>query len=264
MNKSLKLEIKNTVTQSIRKYFERKVKKDVQNSHVLDLIFPYERRVRSLIGGLETSLGTTLWEPLAELLAEKNGYEVLDEKILQPYPMPSKLRETLSKLKSLRERKESWVDINYCKNELLKAANKCRHEVNDYVNPPRGTGVDVFLKKDNKYYAFDIKTTQPNVSSFKGYNIQLLEWYAYTLIRYPERDIYSRIAFPFNPNKKDFWLIMKAKIFPLEKKVDAVVEDEFWDELSGIESTFSYIKETFKELGDSNFGEEFSDVFNNK
>ena len=52
----------------------------VYSTQVLDYIFPKERRIRAIIGGLETSLGTKLWEQLAKLLASENGFEVLDEK----------------------------------------------------------------------------------------------------------------------------------------------------------------------------------------
>jgi hypothetical protein len=66
-----------TIQESITNFFQGKV---VKVEHVLDLIFPRERRIRSLIGGLETSLGTRLWEPLAKTFAEQGGFSVLDEK----------------------------------------------------------------------------------------------------------------------------------------------------------------------------------------
>ena len=69
--------VHDTIKNSISDFFEGK---DVKVEHVLDLIFPRERRIRSLIGGLETSLGTRLWEPLAKAFANEGGFEVLSEK----------------------------------------------------------------------------------------------------------------------------------------------------------------------------------------
>ena len=63
--------IKLTVSKSIMSFFQNK---EVKVSHPLDLIFPRERQIRSLIGGLETSLGTQVWEPLAKMFAKNNGF----------------------------------------------------------------------------------------------------------------------------------------------------------------------------------------------
>ena len=71
MDHTVKQQIKENLKNSIRNFFK---KKEVKNYQVLDDIFPNERRIRSLIGGLETSLGTTFWEPIAKTLAKLNGF----------------------------------------------------------------------------------------------------------------------------------------------------------------------------------------------
>ena len=43
-------------------------------------MIPKERKIRSIVGGLETSLGTTLWEPLAKALAIENNFEIVKPK----------------------------------------------------------------------------------------------------------------------------------------------------------------------------------------
>ncbi|MHC5725610.1 MAG: TdeIII family type II restriction endonuclease, partial [Nostoc sp.] len=63
MDDYIKERIKENLKISIRKFFNNK---KVKNYQVLDDIFPNERRIRSLIGGLETSLGTTFWEPISK------------------------------------------------------------------------------------------------------------------------------------------------------------------------------------------------------
>ena len=54
--------ISTTVSQSIHSFFEGK---EVNVTHMLDHIFPRERKIRSLIGGLETSMGTRVWKGLS-------------------------------------------------------------------------------------------------------------------------------------------------------------------------------------------------------
>ena len=69
------------------------------------------------------------------------------------------------------------------------------------------------------------------------------------------------IGFPFNPHKKDFWIKEGGKIAPLLKNKEADVADDFWDMLSGFSNTTDLIFETFRELGEENFGDEFEKIF---
>ena len=65
-----------TATDAIKRYLDNK--KTPTNQHIiLDRVFPVERRVRSIIGGLETSLGTKFWEKLAKEIARENGFSLL-------------------------------------------------------------------------------------------------------------------------------------------------------------------------------------------
>ena len=55
MDTKLRREVKESIEKAIRNFFDDK---KVDKEHILDILFPKERRIRSLIGGLETSLGT--------------------------------------------------------------------------------------------------------------------------------------------------------------------------------------------------------------
>lgn len=90
----------------------------------MDDIFPKERRIRSLIGGLETSLGVTFWEPLSKTLAEINGFEIIKYKILIPTPFPSTLQRELDRLVSERENKPNnrRISTEECIERLRNAA----------------------------------------------------------------------------------------------------------------------------------------------
>ena len=81
MNKAeVKTVVKDTVKASIREFARKSLKKK-QKFQILDLIIPRERKIRSIVGGMETSLGTTLWEPLAKALSSQNGFEVVEDKL---------------------------------------------------------------------------------------------------------------------------------------------------------------------------------------
>ncbi len=280
MDDYLKERIKENLKISIRKFFKNKT---VKNYQVLDDIFPKERRIRSLIGGLETSLGTTFWEPIAKTLAEINEFEIIQDKILVPTEFPPALQNELDKLVYERENKPNnrRVLTEECLDRLRNAAAKTNaQDIAAYVykSPPSGTGVDIHLSKDGiEYlfdiktaqpnhgieYLFDIKTAQPNLADFQKFNKQMLQWYAYRLAKDTNTKLKARIAIPFNPFQKSWYENQKGKLSnsPLDIAQDIWVENEFWDFCSGTENTFEQLKALFIELGQENFAAEFSDIF---
>ena len=54
---------RQTVIDSITNFIQNRENR-IANFQILDLIIPTERRIRSIVGGMETSLGTTLWMSL--------------------------------------------------------------------------------------------------------------------------------------------------------------------------------------------------------
>lgn len=255
----LKLEIKEMIEKSIRNFFEDK---EVKVNHILDLIFPNERRIRSLIGGLETSFGTTLWEPLAKLLSKKNGFIILDEKqFKKPVEIPQNISLTISKWKDEREKKNANIELTDFIKEIRQGINSIDLNNIEYEKITKGKGVDIWLKKNGVEYLFDIKTNQINAGAGLKHNETLMDWYAYRILQKPDVDIQCKIAFPFNPFVQSWWDKMGGRAYPLRPGTDAVVENEFWDFLSGFKNTWEIIHECFKELGDENFGQKFEDIF---
>ena len=259
MDEQLKADIKQSIETSIRKFFQDK---QVKTSHVLDLLLPNERKIRSLMGGLETSLGITLWQPLAAVLAKYNGFTVEDKKQFLPQPLPSPIAETLSSLKQLWQNQDPSISIESSVARLRAAAEKSQPAENlTYVSLPASKCVDLYLIKDGKEYAFDLKSNQINKRSGLDLKLQLLEWYAYRFCQDPAADLEARVVFPLNPYKGDWWKRQGEKALPLERSKDAWVQDEFWDFCLGQDNAWGKILEIFEELGKEGFGEHFKDIF---
>jgi hypothetical protein len=60
---------------------------------LLAKLFPDEMRTSSIIQGIQTSLGTTLWEKIALEFALNSGFKVLNprELLLRPNPIPNEI-----------------------------------------------------------------------------------------------------------------------------------------------------------------------------
>jgi len=259
MKKSLKTRISNHLEQSIDDYLTNK---EVNTFHVLDKIFPVERRVRSIIGGLETSFGTKLWEYLAKELATENGFEIFDNKnFLMPAHIPIRISSIKTKWETKRLLENNSISLKNYIDELKKQAEKTAGKTIKYKKPTSGKGIDLWLKKNNREYIFDIKTNQINKNGANSLNSNLMDWYAYRILDKHNVNIKIRIAFPFNPYiGKTWWEVNGTKAYPLRPREDVLVEDEFWDFLHGKKNTWKNIIDIFDKLG-KKIGKKYEGVF---
>jgi hypothetical protein len=249
--KRAKVIIKQTVKNSILSFVKKNLKKK-PSFQVLDLIIPKERKIRSTVGGLETSLGTTLWEPLAKALAKENGFEIITEKLQAPSNMPSSLNNMMQTILDSRKKIDGSYDAKSSHSEIKKICQQfLKRKIDGFEPAPKGFGVDIWLRKGNVNYFFDTKTVQPNLGTLTKCMEQVLYWYAYFYAKYPSGKAVARIVFPYNPHDGDFWNKIMGKGKPLERNEEAWVENEFWDFCSGLKGTYSIIREAFIELESS-------------
>ncbi|RZK24293.1 MAG: TdeIII family type II restriction endonuclease [Flavobacterium sp.] len=244
--------VRETVINSISGYIRNR-QDVVPNFQILDLIIPTERRIRSVVGGMETSLGTTLWEPLAKAISRLNGFEVVNQKLLAPTNMPAILQNTVQNLIDGRYNRNAQYSALHCHERIKEVCqNFLINPINDFALPPRGFGVDIWLRKDGINYFFDTKTVQANVGSYAKCFSQVLNWYAYFYSRYPDQNSFGRIVFPYNPyGDVDFWSKTIGKGWPLEPQNEGWVQNDFWDFCSGLENTYSIIYNAFTDISQS-------------
>ncbi len=250
---------------SIETYLSKK--KEPKSSHlVLDRIFPVERRIRSIVGGLETSLGTTFWQKLAIRLAEQNGFQILSPKTFEmPHPISPALAAIMSNWTNLREIAGSNIDLNDYINDLRAHIPTVSPNGIKYKKLTKGKGVDLWILRDEIEYAFDIKTVQMNAGDGNKFNSTLMNWYAYRLYKNPDIQLESRIIIPYSPfpphTVESWWKKMRGIAYPLLPQKDIWVQDEFWDFITGTPKTWQSILQVVDELANSEFAKQFNDLF---
>lgn len=253
--------VKKTIVSSVENFAKKSLKKKTK-FQILDLLIPKERKVRSIVGGLETSLGSTLWEPLGKALAEKNSFKVIRQDLMQPANMPSVLNNTLQSVTDDRKAAGGLYNAQTSHDAIKKACQGFKkNPLESFVKPKSGRGVDIWLQKDGVNYFFDTKTVQPNLSTLTGCLEQVLGWYAYYYSRFPDGKAEGRIVFPYNPTpEKSFWNGTIGGGKPLEPGSEAWVEDEFWDFCSGHKGTYAIIEKSFNEIRENG---DLTDVLDN-
>jgi len=249
-----------TVKSSFFSYFACREQPDTKHI-LLSKLFPDESAIRSAIGGLETSLGTTLWERIATQIALANGFTVLNPKtdFLQPKKMPTVITNLIAKYKDDREVEDADIPMSVYIKELYDGitALKTNELPTTFKTLTKGSGVDIFLSKGNQEYVFDIKTVQINAGSGTKFNETLMKWLAFRRLHLKHLnqnyDLHAHIVIPYDPHvNSDWWTEFGDRAYPLDKD-DVLLGNKFWDLLSGRSNTLEVITKAFETLAKDNF-----------
>jgi len=238
-NKQIK-DIENTIKESIRSKLSN------YNPETNNMPFHYRLLGRdrmalfSFIHSLNTTFGTSIFEPVAEILASSRFEEARRQ---------YKVGNTISK--------QAQIEIQRIMNELTTGKTPDKHEeierirkvaTSGKINRLKTVRVDLFVKDRNgAVHLFDIKTAKPNISNFKDFKRTLLEWIGVYLSKHPDANIHSYIAIPYNPyepNPYDRWMLKGM----LDLNNELKVAEEFWDFLGG-EGAYSELLDCFERVG---------------
>jgi hypothetical protein len=233
--------VENTIRESLRNKFLT-YKPETSNMPFHYRLLGRDRMALfSFIHSLNTTFGTSIFEPVAETLASLK------------FPVAQKqfvVGDTISE--------QAQIEIQHIMNELTigrKNPNKIEEierirkvATSGRVNKLKTVKVDLFVKdNDGAIHLFDLKTVKPNISNFKDFKRTLLEWVAIYLSKYPDAKIHSYIAIPYNPYEPkpyERWTLKGMLDLDNELKV----AEEFWDFLGG-EGSYLELLDCFERVG---------------
>jgi len=217
--------VKNTIKESLRQKF-KSYKPETNNMPFHYRLLGKDRMaLYSFIQSLNTTFGTSIFEPVAETLASLN--------------FPSAQRQfVVGDTISEKAQKE----IQHIMNELTTGKTPNKAEEIERIrnvaalgnkNKMKTVKVDLFVKDDDgAIHLFDLKTAKPNISNFKDFKRTLLEWVAIYLSQKPEANVKSYIAIPYNPYEPQPYERWTLKGM-LDLEDELKVAEEFWDFLGG-------------------------------
>lgn len=193
----------------------------------------------SFIQSLNTTFGTSIFEPVAVALA-KNNFKKVEKQYVIGNQISSECQNVIQYLMNnltLGKTPNKKQEI-----ELIRAAASKGN-----INRMKTVKVDLYLEThDGEMYFFDLKTAKPNISNFKDFKRTLLEWVGIALTDNPNAKVNSLIAIPYNPYEPqpyERWTI-KGMLDDQE----LMVGKEFWDFLGG-EGAYEDLLDCFENAG---------------
>ena len=194
----------------------------------------------SFIRSLNTTFGTSIFEPVAQTLASLNFVRAEKQYVVGnqiSMSAQNEIQQIINEL-TVGQNPAKLVEIE----RIRKVCRKGK------TNKFKTVKVDLFLEaKDKSIHLFDLKTAKPNISNFKDFKRTLLEWVAILLYKNPKLKVHSYIAIPYNPyapKPYERWTLKGMLDLRYELKVAA----EFWDFLGG-ENAYQELLDCFERAG---------------
>jgi len=194
----------------------------------------------SFIHSLNTTFGTSIFEPVAETMASLNFKFAQKQYVVG---------DTISE--------QAQSEIQRIINELTIGKNPNKAEEIERIrevcnkgtmNKLKTVKVDLSVQStDGTVHLFDLKTAKPNISNFKDFKRTLLEWIAIFLANDPDAKVNSYIAIPYNPYEPkpyERWTLKGMLDLDNELKV----AEELWDFL-GNDGAYSELLNCFERAG---------------
>jgi type II restriction enzyme len=178
----------------------------------------------SFIQSLNTTFGTSIFEPVAVALA-KNNFAKAEAQYIVGNSIYESCQQAIQHV------------INQLSIGNLPDKNKeiviLKNSLSGTIVQLRTVKIDLFLEdaKGNQFM-FDLKTAKPNISNFKDFKRTLLEWAGIALTQNKNAQVNTLIAIPYNPYEPEPYQRWTMKGM-LDLDNELKVAEEFWDFLGG-------------------------------
>ena len=194
----------------------------------------------SFIHSLNTSFGTSIFEPVAVALA-KNRFKRAEAQYILGTTISQETQNTIQQIMN-----DLTTGSDPDKEEETIAIRKVCQK--GKMNQLRTVKVDLFVEsKSGEKFLFDLKTAKTNISNFKDFKRTLLEWVGIELANDPKSKVNSLIAIPYNPYEpKPYERWTLKGMLDLDNELKVAVE--FWDFLGG-KGAYVELLDCFEQAG---------------
>ena len=193
----------------------------------------------SFMHSLNTTFGSSIFEPVAVALAKNNFLDAKSQFVVgnEIYSdCQNQITEIVNNL-TFGGQPDKLDNLELLKKSLTGKMNK--------IKPAK---VDLYVKsKNGEIYLFDLKTVKPNKGDFEKFKQMLLTWAGICYSKDKNIKVNTLLGVPYNPfypKPYKTWT-MRAMI---DTKNELMVAEEFWDFLGGT-GTYIDLLECFEKAG---------------
>lgn len=196
----------------------------------------------SFVQSLNTNFGSAIFEPVAATIAATQFIEVqtqyqLDDEI--NVGARSEIDSIVGDLTAALYDPDSLAEQVRVSNAMLATSDTAI---------AKDVKVDLRLvNPDQTIHLIDLKTVKPNRSGIVGYKRQILNWFAKEKTRFPEREVRSAIALPYNPYHPEPYRRWTFRGM-MDLQHDVYIAEEFWNFLAG-DDVYDDLLDCFEEVG---------------
>jgi type II restriction enzyme len=239
LTNSQKQQIRQVITTSLRKKFQNHKPESSNMPFHFRLLGKDRMALFSFIQSLNTTFGTSIFEPVAVALARTKFAKVAAQYIVGDTIFSNcqqKITEIINNL-TFSPRPDKMKELAALQKHLSGAVGK--------LKPAK---VDLFVEtKSGEQYLFDLKTAKPNKGDFQKFKQTLLEWAGIAYTQNRNSKIHTLIAIPYNPYApQPYQRWTMAGMLDLEQELK--VAEEFWDFLGG-QGAYTALLDCFEEAG---------------
>lgn len=233
--------VEETLKASLRNKFENYNPEPASMPFHTRLLGKDRLALYAFIHSLNTNFGTTIFEPVALALAQKN-FKVAESQAKVGNEISSEAQAEIQRI--IDGLTTATTSPN--KPEEIERIRKVAQTGEMIKVKP--TKIDLmFESKGGEYFLFDIKTAKPNAGGFKEFKRTLLEWVAVMLADNPDANVGTYIAIPYNPYEPEPYNRWTMRGM-LDLQNELKVADEFWDFLGG-KNTYKNLLDCFERVG---------------
>jgi type II restriction enzyme len=239
LTKEQKDYIKQVIENSLRKKFQNYESKDNFMPFHFRLLGKDRLALHSFMHSILTSFGTTVFEPVAVVLAKNRFVKAEAQYIVGDSifsDCQTNITEIVNKL-TFGGIPDKNADLEILRNSLSGKINKIR--------PAK---VDLFLENEKgEQFLFDLKTVKPNKGNFEEFKQMLLTWAGIALTKDSNLKINTLLGItynPFFPKPYKSWQ-MRAMI---DVENELMVAENFWDFLGG-KGAYNDLLDCFEQAG---------------
>ncbi|MBA7672821.1 hypothetical protein ES703_81008 [subsurface metagenome] len=196
----------------------------------------------SFIHSINTTLGTSVFEQVAQIIADPNFRQAIHQYRDFNNTISRSAQRVIQEIMDELVAARSTPDKSEETKKILPVS-----QMGDLVKVRRPR-IDLFVESSDAIeYYFDLKTAKPNISDFRAYKRQLLEWVAIRGAQDNNAKVRTLIAIPYNPYEpKPYQRWTLQGLFDLENEI--MVAEEFWNFLGG-ENTYEQLLSVFETVG---------------